>query len=76
MIEEVPETVEVIREETPNTTTEIRRETRPAQNDPATAPKAQDSETEYKPKTNSGAEQSEDDAVADAIAAAMPALEN
>jgi len=85
LIEEIPETVEVIREETPNTTTEIRRETRPAQSTPATAPAAsqpaqapntQDSETEYKPKTNSGAEQSEDDAVADAIAAATPALEN
>ena len=85
IIEEIPETVEVIREETPNTTTEIRRETRPAQSTPATAPAAsqpaqapntQDSETEYKPKTNSGAEQSEDDAVAEAIAAATPALEN
>ena len=81
----IPAQVEVERQETPNTTTEIRRETRPAQSTPATepaasqpaqTPNAQDSETEYKPKTNSGAEQSEDDAVADAIAAATPALEN
>lgn len=78
MIEEVPETVEVIREETPNTTTEIRRETRPAE--PAApaveAPKAQDTQSNYTPKTNTGSAQSEEDAVNDAIAAAMPALEN
>lgn len=95
LIEEVPETVEVIREETPNTTTEIRRETRPAESNsapaqapsapaqstpaasqPAQAPKAKDTETEHKPKTNTGSAQSEDDAVADAIAAATPALDN
>ena len=41
----------------------------------AEAPKAQDTETQFAPKDKSTA-QSQDDAVADAMAAAMPALEN
>jgi hypothetical protein len=78
VIEETPQTVEVIREETPNTTTEIRREVRPAEPaaPAAEAPKAQDAATNYTPKNNTGTTQSEEDAVNDAIAAAMPALEN
>ena len=45
---------------------------------PAEPAKAQETPTHYTApaKTNSGSAQSEDDAVADAIAAAMPALEN
>jgi hypothetical protein len=58
------------------------RETRPvaeeAQTAPAAKPQAapaQDTETQYTPK-NTGSSQSQDDAVNDAIAAALPALEN
>ena len=76
---ELPAQVEVERTETANTTTEIRRET-PAQPAPAPAPKAaapvaEDKPTQARPSNNTGA-QSEDDAVAAAIAAATPALEN
>ncbi|ENW81360.1 hypothetical protein F909_02651 [Acinetobacter sp. ANC 3929] len=83
--------VETTREETQNTTTEIRRETRPAQTETATPteepkpvkaeqkpvkteqPKAE--QTAKAPKSSVPA-QSEDDAVAAAIAAATPALNN
>ena len=78
---EIPAQVEVIREETPNTTTEIRRETpAPA---PATqpapkaeAPKAEEKPTQARPSNTNPNTQTEDDAVAAAIAAATPALEN
>ncbi|WP_353141458.1 internalin [Acinetobacter pragensis] len=85
-IEPIPAHEEVIREETPNTTTEIRREVR--NEEPATpkaetpkpapkaeAPKAEDKPAQAAPKQHSGA-QTEDDAVAAAIAAATPALDN
>ena len=76
---ELPAQVEVERTETANTTTDIRRET-PAQPAAAPAPKAaapvaEDKPTQARPSNNAGA-QSEDDAVAAAIAAATPALEN
>jgi len=76
---EMPAHVEVERTETANTTTEIRRET-PSHAAPAPAPKAaapvaEDKPTQARPSNNTGA-QSEDDAVAAAIAAATPALEN
>ena len=84
-IEPVPAHQDVIREETPNTTTEIRREvrdTKPAEEAPksaapkAEAPKAEDKPTQAAPKQNSSSAQTEDDAVAAAIAAATPALDN
>jgi hypothetical protein len=75
----IPAQVEVERQETPNTTTEIRREETPK---PATqvteAPKAEEKpapSAQQPTKPNSTA-QSEDDAVAAAIAAATPALDN
>ena len=76
---EMPAHVEVERTETANTTTEIRRET-PTQPTAVTAPKAaapiaEDKPTQARPSNNTG-DQSEDDAVAAAIAAATPALEN
>ena len=76
---EMPAHVEVERTETANTTTDIRRET-PTQPTAVTAPKAaapiaEDKPTQARPSNNTGA-QSEDDAVAAAIAAATPALEN
>ena len=81
-----PQKVEVIREQTANTTTEIRRETRPApaaepKPQPklkAEAPKAEAPKAEPKPKAEaprSNSTQSQDDAVAAAIAAATPALD-
>lgn len=90
--EEAPApSVETMREETENTTTEIRRETRPAQPQnnstptetsrtesarPAqTEPSASRTEQPKAPKP-SGPSQSEEDAVAAAIAAATPALNN
>ena len=86
---ETPAQVEIERQETENTTTVIRREvTQPAATEApkaetpkAAAPKAEAPKEEEKPaqatpsKSNS-ASQSEDDAVAAAIAAATPALEN
>lgn len=80
----MPSHAEIIREETPNTTTEIRREAASAQPaaeakpaaPKAEAPKAEDKPTQVSPKQNSSAAQTEDDAVAAAIAAATPALEN
>ncbi|MDH1068977.1 internalin [Acinetobacter johnsonii] len=78
---EIPAQVEVIREETPNTTTEIRRETpapapaaQPAPK--AEAPKAEEKPTQARPSNTNPNAQTEDDAVAAAIAAATPALEN
>ena len=76
---EMPAHVEVERTETANTTTDIRRET-PTQPTAVTAPKAtapiaEDKPTQARPSNNTGA-QSEDDAVAAAIAAATPALEH
>lgn len=84
--------IETSREETTNTTTEIRRETRPAQSaNEGTSSSEQNKpvQTEQKPakteqpktesvKTpkSSAPAQSEDDAVAAAIAAATPALNN
>ncbi len=85
---EIPEHVEVERHETENTTTEIRRETRPAQTEAnaaeqtrptvkAEAVKAEDKPTQaIQPKPNNSGAQTEDDAVAAAIAAATPALDN
>ena len=78
VIEEAPETtVEIEREETANTTTEIRREVKkpePAESTPTT--EASEEPAATTPRTNSDPEnKSEDDAVADAIAAAMPALD-
>lgn len=88
---ETPAQVEIERQETENTTTVIRREvTQPAATEApkaetpkAAAPKAEAPKAEEKPaqatpsKSNSNsASQSEDDAVAAAIAAATPALEN
>ena len=86
-IEPTPSRTEIIREETPNTTTEVRREvqtpvTAPVEAPkPTVTPKAEAPKTESKPapvtpKQNSGSAQSEDDAVAAAIAAATPALGN
>ena len=79
--EDEQEQVEVIREETPNTTTEIRRETpapapaaQPAPK--AEAPKAEEKPTQARPSNTNPNAQTEDDAVAAAIAAATPALEN
>lgn len=83
-IEPTPAQTEIIREETPHTTTEIRRETpaAPVEEAPrpaapkAEAPKAEDKPTQAAPKQHNGGAQSEDDAVAAAIAAATPALDN
>lgn len=88
---EIPAHVEVERTETANTSTEIRREptheahaTMPsaqAESKPA-ATEAKPVKTETAqtktpaPKASSGSAQSEDDAVAAAIAAATPALKN
>ncbi len=90
--EEAPApSVETMREETENTTTEIRRETRPAQSQSNSTPtetsrteSARPAQTEQNaPRTEqpkapkpSGPSQSEEDAVAAAIAAATPALNN
>ncbi|MHA3892280.1 internalin [Acinetobacter sp. GXMZU3951] len=75
----IPAQVEVERQQTANTTTEIRREETPK---PATqvteAPKVEEKpapSAQQPTKPNSTA-QSEDDAVAAAIAAATPALDN
>ena len=72
--------IEISREETANTTTEIRRETRPAQAQPLNNDTAMQTEvpmqTTPKPVTANTGTQSEDDAVAAAIAAATPALGN
>lgn len=73
--------IETTREETAHTTTEIRRETRPAQNSSSNISSSQTVQPEPKPvnieapKANNSA-QTEDDAVAAAIAAATPALAN
>lgn len=78
---------ETIREETPNTTTEVRREIRPAetttssQTQTSTTEQPKPTQTEPKPvKTEpqkpATPAQSEEDAVAAAIAAATPALNN
>ena len=66
--------IEISREETTNTTTEIRRETRPVQTQPLNNDTAM--QTTPKPVTANTGTQSEDDAVAAAIAAATPALSN
>lgn len=77
----IPAQVEVERQETPNTTTEIRREEAPkpaaTQVTATEAPKAEEKPAPAvsQPKPNTTA-QSEDDAVAAAIAAATPALDN
>lgn len=75
----IPTQVEVVREQTPNTTTEIRREEAPKPATPQVveAPKAEEKPAQavQQPKPNTAA-QSEDDAVAAAIAAATPALDN
>ena len=77
----IPAQVEVERQETPNTTTEIRREEAPkpaaTQVTATAAPKAEEKPAPAvsQPKPNTTA-QSEDDAVAAAIAAATPALDN
>lgn len=79
---EIPTHVEVERHETAHTTTEIRREVsepKPVESKPAVkaeAPKAEDKPTQVAQQKPSNTPQSEDDAVAAAIAAATPALEN
>ncbi|WP_425916650.1 internalin [Acinetobacter sp. TSRC1-2] len=86
---ETPAQVEIERQETENTTTVIRREvTQPAATEApkaeapkaaapkAEAPKAEEKPAQATPSKSSSASQSEDDAVAAAIAAATPALEN
>jgi len=91
-VETPPQKVEIERTQTENTTTEIRRETHEVhattQNQSAEPKPVEDSKpakaesvkTESAPKdtprANSNAAQSEDDAVAAAIAAATPALKN
>ncbi|MDN5513486.1 internalin [Acinetobacter sp.] len=80
---QIPTQVEVERQETANTTTEIHREVRDApQQKPATeaTPKAETAKAEEKPtqavpSKPTSAAQTEDDAVAAAIAAATPALD-
>lgn len=82
--------IEVIREETANTTTEIRRETRPVPAEPKPQVRTETAKAEPKPQANteavktetakveaprSSSNQSQDDAVAAAIAAATPALD-
>lgn len=81
---EIPAQVEVERQETANTTTVIRREVTQAATTEAPkavaakaeAPKAEEKPTQATPSKSNSATQSEDDAVAAAIAAATPALEN
>jgi hypothetical protein len=76
--EEVPATVEIEREQTENTTTEIRREIKkPETAEPAAVdePATKAVATPAKNNSDSG-NKSEEDAVAAAIAAATPALEN
>lgn len=86
---ETPAQVEIERQETENTTTVIRREvTQPAATEApkgetpkaaapkAEAPKAEEKPAQATPSKSNSASQSEDDAVAAAIAAATPALEN
>ncbi|QQN40712.1 internalin [Acinetobacter sp. CS-2] len=78
---QAPAQVEVEREETPNTTTVIRREVREAPQQTTTetaqaeAPKAQQKPASEAPAKSNNEAQSEDDAVAAAIAAATPALD-
>ncbi|WP_407303727.1 internalin [Acinetobacter sp.] len=85
---ETPAQVEVERQETANTTTVIRREVSQATSDTtpkaevpkamapkADAPKTEENPTQATPSKSNSATQSEDDAVAAAIAAATPALE-
>lgn len=83
--EEAPAPViETTLEETENTTTEIRRETRPAQTQNTTvqseAPRTEQPSAprveQPKPSKSNTSGQSEEDAVAAAIAAATPALSN
>ncbi|WP_104498951.1 internalin [Acinetobacter indicus] len=75
---EAPVEYEVERTETENTTTEIRREVTPREPAPAPQPAqaapAEDKPVEARPANPDS--QSQDDAVAAAIAAATPALEN
>ena len=86
---ETPAQVEIERQETENTTTVIRREvTQPAATEApkaetpkaaapkAEAPKAEEKPAQATPSKSNSASQSEADAVAAAIAAATPALEN
>ena len=79
---EIRRDVEVERHETAHTTTEIRREVsepKPVESKPVVkveAPKAEDKPTQVAQQKPSNTPQSEDDAVAAAIAAATPALEN
>ena len=73
--------IEISREQTANTTTEIRRETQPAQiqaTEQATAQAEQPkpAKVEQPKAVKPTATQTEDDAVAAAIAAATPALNN
>ena len=74
------ETIEIKREVQTTTVVpavEVEREaTTPAAPAPTKAPAAEKPATTYTPKTNTSSAQSEDDAVADAIAAATPALDN
>ena len=74
-------TVEIVETKRENTTvavvnnTDTPRETTPSPAQTA-APAAEKPASTYTPKTNTSSAQSEDDAVADAIAAATPALDN
>ncbi|MEG0482910.1 MAG: internalin [Acinetobacter sp.] len=88
---EAPSQVEIERTQTENTTTEIRRETHEAhattqnqatetkpaeESKPAKAESVKVETSQAAPKATAGTAQSEDDAVAAAIAAATPALKN
>ena len=90
-VETPPQQVEIERTQTENTTTEIRRETHEVhattqnqstepkpveESKPAKAESVKTETTQAAPKATTGAAQSEDDAVAAAIAAATPALKN
>lgn len=79
VIEPMPTHTEVIREETANTTTEIRRESVQQASTETPKPSAPVQQAEAQQATTpkpAGTAQSEDDAVAAAIAAATPALDN
>jgi hypothetical protein len=73
--------IEISREQTANTTTEIRRETQPAQTQAteeatAQAEQPKPAKVEQPKAVKPATAQTEDDAVAAAIAAATPALNN
>jgi|SRR5690606_20923220 len=82
--EETPNTTTEIRRETrpaesntaPAQAPSAPAQSAPAASQPAQTSNSQNSAAKAEPRTNTGSAQSEDDAVAAAIAAAMPALDN